>query len=105
MVFIPKKVDRVVNGRSCCEPGDVRPLSVVNTDNRLLLVAVRLRVDPLLATAIFPAQRGFLPGRSMLPNVVEVDGEMRAASLEHDGAAAVFFDFAATFPASSGCRR
>lgn len=34
----------------------------------------------------------------MLHNVVELDGEMRAASLEHDGAAAVFFDFAAAFP-------
>lgn len=58
MVFTPKKLDREVNGMRCCEPGDVRPLSVVNTDNRLLAAAVRLRVAPLLAAAISPAQRG-----------------------------------------------
>ena len=98
MVFIPKKVDRVINGTSCCEPGDVRPLSIVNTDNRLMANAVRLRVEPILEKVISSAQRGFLPGRSMLQNVVEVDCEMRAASLQSDRAAAVFFDFAAAFP-------
>jgi hypothetical protein len=60
--------------------------------------AVRLRVEPLLAQAISPMQRGFLPGRSMLQNVVEVDGEMRAASLLAERPGAVFFDFAAAFP-------
>lgn len=34
----------------------------------------------------------------MLHSVVDVVSEMRAASLEHDGAAAVFVDFAATWP-------
>jgi hypothetical protein len=33
-----------------------------------------------------------------LQNVVEVDGEMRAASLLTDQPGAVFFDFAAAFP-------
>ena len=98
MVFIPKKVDREVNGVRCCEPGDVRPLSIVNTDNRLMANAVRLRVEPLLERAISSAQRGFLPRRSMLHNVVELDSEMRAASLQREQAAAVFFDFAAAFP-------
>ena len=92
MVFIPKKVEKVVGGVSCCEPGDVRPLSLVNTDNRLMANAVRLRVEPILAQAISPKQRGFLPGRSMLQNIVEIDGGMRAASLQHEQAAAVFFD-------------
>ena len=98
MVFIPKKVAREVNGVRFNEPGDVRPLSVVNTDNRLMANAVRLRVEPLLAKAISPEQRGFLPGRSMLQNVLDIDGEMRAASLQSEHAAAVFFDFAAAFP-------
>ena len=98
MVFIPKKFAREVNGVRCCEAGDVRPLSLVNTDNRLMANAVRLRVEPILAEAISPAQRGFLPGRSLLQNVVEMDGSMRAASLQHEHAAAVFFDFAAAFP-------
>ena len=98
MVFIPNKVDRELNGIRYNEPGEVRPLSIVNTNNRLMANAVRLRVEPMLAQAISPAQRGFLPGRSMLQIVVEIDGEMRAASLQADRAAAVFFDFAAAFP-------
>jgi hypothetical protein len=98
MVFIPKKLDREFQGVRYNEPGEVRPLSIVNTDNRLMANAVRLRAEPLLAKAISPAQRGFLPGRSMLHNVLELDGEMRAASLQAERPAAVFFDFAAAFP-------
>jgi exonuclease III len=98
MVFIPKKVSREAQGIRYNEPGDARPLSIVNTDNRLMANAVRLRVEPLLAKAVSPAQRGFLPGRSMLQNVFEIDGEMRAASLQAEFPAAVFFDFAAAFP-------
>ncbi len=41
MVFIPKKVDRELNGIRYNEPGEVRPLSIVNTDNRLMANAVR----------------------------------------------------------------
>lgn len=88
MVFIPKKTDREVDGVRCCELGDARRLSIVS----LLASAVRLRVEPMLAMAISPAQRGLLPGRSMLHNMVEVDGEMRAVGLQHERAAAVFFD-------------
>lgn len=40
MVFIPKKIDREVNRVLCCEPGDVRPLSIVNTGDRLLASSV-----------------------------------------------------------------
>jgi hypothetical protein len=98
MVFIPKKVDHEAHGIRYNEPNEVRPLSIVNTDNRLMANAVRLRVEPLLAKAISPAQRGFLPGRSMLHNVLELDGEMRSASLQAERPAAVFFDFAAAFP-------
>jgi hypothetical protein len=97
-VFIPKKIAHQANGIGFHKPGEVRPLSIVNTDNRLMANAIRLRVEPLLAQAISPMQRGFLPGRSMLQNVVEVDGEMRAASLLSDSSGAVFFDFAAAFP-------
>eukprot|EP00959_Pyramimonas_sp_CCMP1952_P446499 9348868-Pyramimonas_sp.AAC.1 len=60
--------------------------------------AYRLRVEPLLDKIISPAQRGFLPGRSMLQNVVEIDSDMRAASLQAEQPGAVFFDFAAAFP-------
>ena len=38
-------------------PQDVRPLSIVNTDNRLMANAVRLRIEPILARAVSEEQR------------------------------------------------
>ena len=101
MIFIPKKCPQTFQNIEYHEPSDVRPLSVVNTDNRLMANAVRMRIEPLLAQAISPAQRGFLPGRSLIQNVVEIDGEMRVASALGENSAAVFFDFAAAFPSLS----
>ena len=83
------------------DPGDTRPLNVVNCDNRILANAVRLRVEPLLAEWISPQQRGFVPGRSMLANVVDVDHAMMRAALCNDAGVAVFFDFNAAFPGVS----
>ena len=100
-VFIPKKTPQQWEGGEFHRPQDTRPLSVVNTDNRLLANAARMRVEPMLAEAISQEQRGFLPGRSMLQNVVEVDGEMRHCCMDGTDPAAVFFDFAAAFPSLS----
>ncbi len=80
------------------EAGDTRALSVVNTDNRLLTNAFRLRIEPLIARGTSEAQRVFLPARSMLLNVPEVDSELRKASLGSESAATVFFDFASRVP-------
>ena len=46
-------------------------------------------------------QRGFIRGRSMLSNVVDVDEKMQHTSLCNDGGGALFFDFAAAFPSVS----
>ena len=46
-------------------------------------------------------QRGFLRGRSMLSNVVDIDTEAMTVSLRHDKGALVLFDFAAAFPSMS----
>ncbi len=43
-------------------------------------------------------QRGFLPGRSTLANVVEDDTTMRQMSAEQLQPAAIFYDFQAAFP-------
>lgn len=68
------------------------------TDNRLLAQAVRLRVEPLLARGASSLQRGFLPGRSMLENLAEIDTEMQTTSHTAEEGGAVFYDFAAAFP-------
>ena len=54
-------------------PEQTRPLSIVNTDNRLVANAYRLLLEPILKDWVSEMQRGFLPGRSMLSNIVDVD--------------------------------
>ena len=43
-------------------------------------------------------QRGSLPGRSLLSNVVDIDESMVTTALCHEEGAALFFDFEAAFP-------
>ena len=80
------------------DPGDTRPLNIVNSDNRILANAVRLRIEPLLASWISPGQRGFVGGRSMLANAVEVDVAMMQCALCDEAGMAVFFECKAAFP-------
>ena len=51
------------------EAGSTRPLSIVNTDNRLIANAARLRWERILNTWVSPQQQGFLRRRSILKNV------------------------------------
>ena len=81
-----------------CTPEDTRPLNIANTDNRLLSNAVRVRLEPILDKWISPMQQGFLPGRSLLSNVVDIDEGMMTTALCQEEGAALFFDFKAAFP-------
>jgi len=101
MVFLPKKPSGVWEGVDYYEPGDTRPLSIVNSDNRLMASAVRLRMETVLEPVISEDQQGFLSGRSLLKNVVDIDDEMRKAVLGGGNPAAIFFDFKAAFPSVS----
>ena len=91
MVFIPKKAPQEQAGREFHAPGDARPLTIVNTDNRLIANAMRLRIEPLAAQGVSAEQRGFLPGRSLLCNVLDIDMDMPLASAGWASPAAVFF--------------
>ena len=73
-------------------------MTIVNTDNRLIANALRLRIQPVAAQGVSAEQRGFLPGRSLLCNVLDVDRDMRLASAGSRSPGAVFFEFAAAFP-------
>ncbi len=65
LALIPKKTAGTSDdGTHYFRPEDFRPLSIVNTDNRLMANAYRLRIDPILERGVSPNQRGFLPGRS-----------------------------------------
>ena len=66
-----------------------------------MAAAAKRRWERTLATYVHPSQRGFLAGRSILQNVVDVDEAAMTVSLRHVSGAIVLFDFRAAFPTLS----
>ena len=83
------------------KPCDIRPLSIVNCDNRLVASAMRIRWEEHLRQFVQEHQQGFLEGRSIIKDLVEVENAMILRSLDSADSAAVFLDFAAAFPSIS----
>jgi len=77
---------------------DTRPLALVNVDNRIIASAARLAWEPLLNNYICKAQQGFLKGRQMLNNVIDIDYDSMRISLKCRRGMLVLFDFKAAFP-------
>ena len=97
--FLPKKpAGQTEDGSDIYEPSGVRPLNVTNADNRLLASATRFLLEPVLGPLVTDCQRGFIRGRSMLGNIIDVDEAMLYTAAEGEGGMAFFFDFAAAFP-------
>ena len=65
LFLLPKKHTGLVS--------DTRPLSVTNTDNRILAAAVARAVLPAALDVIDPAQKGFLPGRQGSDHIQDVN--------------------------------
>ena len=95
LACIPKVTGQVV------APDETRPISMVDTSNRLLASAARLRWERILGAWVAPSQKGFLPGRSLLSNVVELEHEAMMTSLKESDGAVILLDFAAAFPSIS----
>ncbi len=91
----------LADGTAYFSPAHTRPLAIGNCDNRLIANAVRLCYEDTLASAISSMQQGFLPGRSLLRNVVSVDAQMRESALRGGDPAAIFYDFHSAFPSLS----
>jgi hypothetical protein len=99
MVCLPKSATGTTDeGLEIFEAANTRPLSIGNTDNRLMCSAARIRWEGIFGGWVSPAQKGFLKGRSMLSNVVKVDHEAMRISLTHEYGGVVLFDFRAAFP-------
>ena len=99
MVFLPKKIaghDPLAGDYYTA--ADTRPLVIVNTDNRIIANAIRIHLEPIVAQWISPMQRGFLPGRSMLANVIDIEHLSQGNMLKHDRGCTILFDFKAAFP-------
>ena len=102
LCLLPKKPSGsdLANG-TYYEPGATRPLSISNADSRLIASAARCAWEPVLEAWISAAQRGFLKGRQMLHNIIDVDWISMKVSLNCKSGALLLFDFKAAFPSVS----
>jgi len=98
LYLLPKKPLSEVDDMPAYGAADTRPLSVCNTDNRLLSGFLRWELEESLNKWICVAQRGFLPNRWMLDNVLDVDCVAQRACLKGSWGALLLFDFHAAFP-------
>ena len=99
LVFLPKKPSRHDEfGNPVYGASDTRPLCMVDTANRILANAARLRWEHSLNDWLAKAQHGFLPRRSLLAKVVEFETATMHYSLEHEASTIMLFDFSAAFP-------
>jgi len=108
LALIPKQAepDDHIHG-TYWMPKNLRPLSLSNTDVKLLALALNAVVAPVLPHWARPEQRGFINDRLILQNVVDVESCALAASLRTSlddpglrlsNPAAIFFDFGVAFP-------
>ena len=103
MVFVPKggEPDESTVVR---EPCDTRPLSLKNTDNKVVCSVINHKMRLPLSTHACSIQGGFVPGRQLVANVVDLDAFGRIHGMQstpHDPSLFTFFDFAAAFPSLS----
>jgi len=75
-----------------------RPLMVVNMENRIIAAAYKRQWEAVAGPGVSAMQKGFIPNRSMLSNVVELEQAAMRASLDSDQAALILLDFRAAFP-------
>jgi hypothetical protein len=80
---------------------ETRPLTIADCSNRLIANAYRYRWEGLIAPIVDENQRGFLPGRSMLQNVVDIEHAAMLTALAREDGAMILFDFTAAFPSIS----
>ena len=80
-------------------PEDTRPLSGANTDSKIFAGALSFIFAGLAEVWAVFTQRGFIAGRSMLQNVVDLETQSLVFSYERQQQAAmILFDFSAAFP-------
>ena len=103
LVLIPKG-DATSTGddRSHSAASQLRPLSLCNSDVKILEMALCRAMEEKVEQWAHASQRGFLRGRSMLQNILDVETKSIVYAHEQYGLLArpvtILFDFANAFP-------
>jgi hypothetical protein len=99
MVCIPKAADGFLDDSTpYFKPGGTRPISIVDASNRILASIFCVVLEKEIRHRIDKSQKGFLKGRKMLRNVLEVDLASHKISIRSRSGAMILFDFKAAFP-------
>ncbi len=102
-IFIPKTSEAQTKAGQA-RPGETRPLTLKNSDNKIIASAWLQCLKKPYKGYVDPMQGGFVPGRQFLQNLLDIDTQARLDSMPKNGgqlAHMIFFDFAAAFPSIS----
>ena len=80
---------------------DTRPLSGSNTDAKCLAYALAYSFCLKIDTWATKLQRGFIRGKNMIHNIIDVDSTAFEYAFLEDDPAIALLDFAAAFPSLS----
>ena len=90
VVFAPKGKEARDNSVPSRAVGNLRTISLLNTDNKVIATAQnRNMIEPVL-NATPPNQRGFCPGRQFLLNVVTLDTWLRVFNAVSNFSSSIF---------------
>ena len=100
-VFPPKGEESGDADFVCCAPSNVRPISLNNSDNKLVCTVYNNKLSVETTKHISQIQRGFIRERQFTENIVELDAKAREYSMTADAGsmpALVLWNFTAAFP-------
>ena len=64
------------------KPGDTRPISLMNTDSKVLAAITDRGISRVAQAVVTPLQCGFIKHRPIIDNVVDLDGAVRRFSMQ-----------------------
>jgi endonuclease/exonuclease/phosphatase family metal-dependent hydrolase len=102
LAFIPKGDNPTDQHLVARTPNTTRPISLSNADSKYFALALNRPLAEAATVMVHPRQRGFVNGRSLLDNVLEVEGFAQSFAIaEADDPAIILFDIMAAFPSLS----
>ena len=85
-IFLPKgdaSNDETISNAALRRPKDLRPLTLKNEDNKALAGILKCALLPTIILCASVLQRGFICGRQLLQNVVDLDYFSRVNALKY----------------------
>ena len=77
IAFLPKGEKEHDLVEICREPAETRPISLKNTDNKVVMAANILMLTPTYQSVTHPSQNGFVKDRNFLNNIIDLDSAAR----------------------------